>query len=119
MQSIFETDAKQPPSIDMFKPLPAGDGVIDEATFKTIEVDALFDAVNHCQTIAGKATLRRSLVNPHDSLAEIEAVQQALQELDQNPQLDQVLQQIIANTGASESWLCMTKSSPVRPGESQ
>ncbi len=105
MQSIFETDAKQPPSIDMFKPLPAGDGVIDEATFKTIEVDVLFDAVNHCQTIAGKATLRRSLISPYNSLVEIEAVQQTLQELDQNPQLDQALQQIIANAGASESWL--------------
>jgi hypothetical protein len=45
MQSIFNTDAKQPPSIDLFKPLPTGEGVIDEATFKTIEVDALFDAV--------------------------------------------------------------------------
>ena len=45
MQSIFNTDVKQPPTIDMFKPLPTDDGVIDEATFKTIEVDALFDAV--------------------------------------------------------------------------
>ena len=105
MQSIFNTDAKQPPSVDTFKPLTIGEGVIDEATFKTIEVDALFDAVNYCQTIAGKVTLRRSLINPHASLAEIKAVQQASLELDQNPQLDQALQQVIADAGASESWL--------------
>jgi hypothetical protein len=105
MQSIFNIDAKQPPSTDMFKPLSTGEGVIDEATFKTIEVDTLFDAVNHCQSIAGKVTLRRSLINPSTSLAEIEAVQQALQEMDENPQLDQALQQLITDAGASESSL--------------
>ncbi len=100
MQSIFKTDAKQPPSIDMFQPLPACKGIIDASTLKTIEVDALYAAINYCQTTDGKLALRRSLLNPYYSLSEIEAAQQALLELDQNSQPDQALRQVIADAAA-------------------
>ncbi|MFU8790464.1 MAG: DNA mismatch repair protein MutS, partial [Methylobacter sp.] len=49
------------PTIKSSKPLETGDGVIDQRTFNTIEVDQLFDAVNHASTIAGQAVLFRSL----------------------------------------------------------
>ncbi|HFD12160.1 MAG TPA: AAA family ATPase [Crenotrichaceae bacterium] len=105
MQPIFRTDAKQPPSIDLFKPLPTGEGVIDEATFRIIEVDALFDVVNQCQTTAGKVSLYRSLTNPGKQREKIQAVQESLQELDNNPQLEQSLKQLVAETAVSEPFL--------------
>src|SRR5574337_16443 len=64
-----------------------GEGVLDESTFNTIEVDRLFDAVNHASTIAGQATLYRSLANPLSSIEAITAKQDALRELDAKPDL--------------------------------
>ncbi len=103
MQPIFRTDAKQPPSIDMYQPLPNGKGVIDDSTLKAIELDMLYTAINNCQTIAGKVTLWRSLMNPHTSLSTIEATQRALLELDQNSQVYGQLNQVVAKAGLSES----------------
>ena len=59
-----------------------GEGVLDESTFNTIEVDRLFDAVNCAGTIVGQATLYRSLAHPLDSVEAITAKQEALKELD-------------------------------------
>src|SRR5574337_262535 len=64
-----------------------GEGVLDLSTFNTIEVDRLFDAVNHASTIAGQATLYRSLANPLSSIEAITAKQDALRELDAKPDL--------------------------------
>ncbi len=99
---IFSTEANQPPSIDTFKPSGTGEGIIDESTLKTIEVDALYDALNYCQTTAGKMTLRRSLLNPYHSLNDIQAAQQALHEIDQNAELEQALKHSITDASVSE-----------------
>lgn len=64
-----------------------GEGVLDESTFTSIEVDRLFDAVNHASTIAGQATLYRSLTHPLSSVEAITAKQDALKELDAKPDL--------------------------------
>lgn len=62
-----------------------GEGVLDERTFNTIEVDRLFDAVNCAGTVAGQATLYRSLAHPLSSIEAITAKQDALKELDSRP----------------------------------
>lgn len=105
MQPIFRTDTKQPPSTDQFKPLPFGEGVIDEATFKTIEVDALFAVMNQCQTNAGKTVLYRSLTHPSCNLGTIQAVQSSLEELDSQPQLDHSLRQLMSQAAEAEPFL--------------
>jgi len=105
MQPIFRTDAKQPPSIDQFKPLPAGEGVLDEATFKTIEVDTLFSIINHCQTKAGETALYRSLTNPGCHLETIQAIQASLEELDSDSRLEHSVRQLIAKTAEAEASL--------------
>src|SRR5574337_459544 len=64
-----------------------GEGVLDLSTFNTIEVDRLFDAVNHASTIAGQATLYRSLANPLSSIEAITAKQDALRELESKADL--------------------------------
>ena len=67
------------PTIKSNKSLDTGDGVIDQRTFNTIEVDALFDAVNHASTVAGQAQLFRSLSQPLNALEPIKAKQQAIE----------------------------------------
>ncbi len=83
------------PTIKSSKPLETGDGVIDQRTFNTIEVDQLFDAVNHASTIAGQAVLFRSLTQPLDTLDQINAKQQAVEELRNNPALKKQLERIV------------------------
>lgn len=64
-----------------------GEGVLDESTFNTIEVDRLFDAVNCAGTVVGQATLYRSLAHPLSSVEAITAKQDALKELDSKADL--------------------------------
>lgn len=90
------------PTIKSSKPLETGAGVIDENAFKTIEVDELFDSVNHASTIAGQAVLFRSLTQPLDALDEIKAKQQAIEELRNNPALKEQLEQIVQHAVPNE-----------------
>jgi len=83
------------PTIKSSKAPDTGDGVIDPRTFNTIEVDELFDAVNHASTIAGQAVLYRSLAQPLNDLEQIKAKQQAVEELRNNPALKEQLEQIV------------------------
>ena len=89
------------PTIKSTQPLATGDGVIDERSFNTIEVDELFDHVNHAATIAGQGVLYRSLVQPLAELEPIKAKQQAVEELRANPalkeQLEHIVQQAVDN----------------------
>ena len=73
------------PTVKSSKPLATGIGVIDESAFNTIEVDQLFDAINHASTTVGQAVLFRSLTQPLDVLEEIKAKQDAVEELRTNP----------------------------------
>ncbi|WP_432741321.1 DNA mismatch repair protein MutS [Methylobacter sp. G7] len=90
------------PTIKSSKPLETGDGVIDQRTFNTIEVDQLFEAVNYASTIAGQAVLFRSLTQPLDTLDPIKAKQQAVEELRNNPALKEQLERIVQHAIADE-----------------
>ena len=79
------------PTVKSSKPLATGVGIIDESAFNTIEVDQLFDAVNHASTTVGQAVLFRSLTQPLDALDEIKAKQDAVEELRTNPALKAAL----------------------------
>jgi DNA mismatch repair protein MutS len=84
------------------KPLATGLGVIDESAFNTIEVDKVFEAVNHTSTMIGQAVLYRSLTQPLDALDEIKAKQEAVEELRSNPALKKVLENILENAASHE-----------------
>ena len=79
-----------------------GEGVLDESTFNTIEVDRLFDAVNHASTIAGQATLYRSLAHPLSSIEAITAKQEALKELDAKPDLRARIEELVQHAAKYE-----------------
>ncbi len=79
-----------------------GEGVLDESTFNTIEVDRLFDAVNHASTIAGQATLYRSLAHPLSSVEAVTAKQDALKELDAKPDLRAQIEALVQHAATLE-----------------
>lgn len=85
------------------KAAATGEGVLDESTFNTIEVDRLFDAVNHASTIAGQATLYRSLAYPLSSVEAIAAKQDALKELDAKPDLRARIEALVQHAAQHEA----------------
>ncbi len=82
-----------------------GEGVLDESTFNAIEVDRLFDAVNYAGTIAGQATLYRSLAHPLSSIEAIRAKQDALRELDSNTDLRTRIEALVQQAARHEGEL--------------
>ncbi len=58
--------------------------VIDEGTLFAIDIQDLFNALNHTKTRTGAATLFRSLVKPLDSLELINEKQNSLKELEKD-----------------------------------
>jgi hypothetical protein len=90
------------PIVKSSKPLTTGAGVIDESAFNTIEVDKVFDAVNHASTTIGQAVLFRSLTQPLDVLDEIKAKQEAVEELRSNSVLKETLEHIVQTAANHE-----------------
>lgn len=93
------------PVVRKSKPLPTGEGVLDQGAFNTIEVDELFDTVNYASTIAGQAVLYRSLTQPLDDLDTIAAKQAAVREIRDNPDVRANVENIVANAASTENRL--------------
>ncbi len=91
-----------PPRARSTKSLKLGEGVIDDVTFRTIEVDRLFDAVNNSSTVVGQATLYRSLARPLNSADIIKAKQEALQELSSDNNLSTRLEELAQRASKHE-----------------
>lgn len=101
--TILRSDAAAPFAIRCTTPPATGQGVIDDVSFRTLEIDALFDAVNHARTAVGQAVLYRSLVRPADNLAEVAAKQAALKELEENAELRQGVTRLLQRAAQRES----------------
>jgi hypothetical protein len=101
-KTILQSWGDNFPIIRATAPLETGTGVIDAAAFKTIEVDELFDKLNHAHTTVGQAVLYRSLTQPLDNAAAINAKQDALKELEKNLELKQQLLWILQNAVSGE-----------------
>ena len=92
---LLQKDNKSPPSIPSVVPFDAGVGVIDEPTFRTIEVDKLFESIDHTRTRTGQAVLYRSLARPLADHASIVAKQEALAEIEADPSLQNGLENLL------------------------
>ncbi|MGR9051056.1 MAG: MutS-related protein [Gammaproteobacteria bacterium] len=90
------------PEVKITKPLPTGEGVIDERSFDAIEIDKVFESVNHTETIIGQSTLYRSLTRPSDSLDAIRAKQQAVDEIRDKAELREKLEHIVGHAAQGE-----------------
>jgi len=104
-QNILQSWKNTWPKPRSTKPLPTGKGVIDQATFNTIEVDQLFKTVNHARTLAGQSVLYRSLSCPSDSINQIKAKQEAIREIKDNPGIRENLDHILTNASEKEQHL--------------
>jgi DNA mismatch repair protein MutS len=101
-EPILKADAKAPPAVRVTAARPA-DGVIDDTTFRTIEVDRLFDAVNHARTRIGQATLYRSLRQPLHAVEQVRAKQEAVQELENKPALRKQIEALVSQAATLEN----------------
>lgn len=94
------------PVIKSTRPLQTGASVIDESAFNTIEIDKVFDAVNHASTLVGQSVLYRSLAQPSADLNEIKSKQDAAQEIRNNPALREAIENILQQAIAGEKNFC-------------
>ena len=80
--TLLQKDNQSPPTVPSAVPFEAGTGVIDGATFRAIEVDKLFESIDHTVTRTGQAVLYRSLARPLGNFDNIVAKQKALAEIE-------------------------------------
>lgn len=99
---ILQSDAVAPPGVPSAVPFGTGEGIIDGATFRAIEVDKLFEAVDHTETRIGRAVLYRSLAQPLGSGDAIRAKQASLKEIDADPALRAGLEKLLAQARTRE-----------------
>ena len=104
-QNILQSWNGEWPTPRSSHPAATGEGVLDQGAFNTIEVDELFDNVNHAATLAGQAVLYRSLTQPLDNLQSIADKQAAVREIRDNPAVRDNVESILANAAAEESRL--------------
>ncbi len=93
------------PGVRSTKPIGTGLGVIDEGTFKAIEIDELFDTINYAETVVGQSTLYRSLTRPLDSLQALRDKQKAVIELQDNNELLENIERTVQQAGKDEKGL--------------
>ena len=104
-ENILQSWKGEWPVVRTSKPLPTGEGVLDQSAFNTIEVDELFDFVSYASTTAGQTVLYRSLTQPLDDLEAIAAKQEAVREIRDNPAVRENVENIVANAAAGEKRL--------------
>jgi hypothetical protein len=104
-ENILQSWNDEWPTVRSTKPLPTGEGVLDQGSFSTIEVDELFDTVNHAATLAGQAVLYRSLARPLADMDAIAAKQEAVREIRDNPAVRANVENIIDTAASKETRL--------------
>jgi len=82
--------------------VPDGEGLIDQASYDVIEVDNLLDVVDHTQTLIGKDVIHKAFSQHVLTPDEIEAKQQALQELADDGELRQGIETLLNTAAAHE-----------------
>jgi hypothetical protein len=102
-RTILQPDATEPPAVPPAEPAAGGkSGVLDEPTFRVIEVEELFAALDHATTQIGRAVIYRSLSSPLTTRQDIAAKQDALRELDRNGELRVGLERLLEEARTRE-----------------
>lgn len=100
--TLLQNCLNAPPEIRASQPLPTGEGVVDASSFRTIEGERLFDAVNHARTLAGQAVLHRSLAQPPGDFATAKSRQNAVRELQEDAELRGRLEAMVQQAAGQE-----------------
>jgi DNA mismatch repair protein MutS len=94
-QPFILSSGERPAGVRDTRPTDLAGGVLDAKTFDSIEVDQLFDALNHADTQVGQSILYRSLARPTTDAQLLREKQEALRELETNPGLWEALQRFV------------------------
>lgn len=100
--TILQSGAKAPPVIRDTARVEGPAGVLDDSTFQSIEVDKLYDSLNHADTRVGQATLYRSLQRPLTDVSVLRSKQDAIREIEATPALRQSLEGILQRARQQE-----------------
>jgi len=100
--ALLQADAKTPPTIPPVLPAETQAGVIDDSSFRTIEVEKLFEALDHATTRIGRAVLYRSLARPLADIDSIQAKQEAVREIESNTALREGLEKLLGHAKKRE-----------------
>ena len=92
------------PDIRVSLAAETGEGVLDSGTFRSIEVEQVFDTINNAQTTIGQAVLYRSLARPLDDLPSIADKQDAIKEIQANTELKASLERIVTRAKQDETY---------------
>ena len=92
--------SKQAQSVVAPDELP--EGSIDAETFRTIEVQRLFDLINDCKTLAGQTVLYHAFARPSIEGQAIRAKQAALEELRTDADLRQRISEVLGQAAKRE-----------------
>jgi DNA mismatch repair protein MutS len=103
--NILKSWQQQWPKIKSTIAPETGHGVLDASAFNTMEVDELFDTLNYAQTTAGQSVIYRSLTQPMADAQAILDKQQAIRDLQANPELREHLHRIVQHAAQGEQHL--------------
>ena len=78
---------RQPANSENIRPTDNDYGALDPKTYDAVEVDALFETINHTQTQVGHLVLYRTLVRPLSDSNVLQQKQEALREIRSNAEL--------------------------------
>lgn len=104
-ESYILSNRKQPAEIKGTRPTESEQGVLDPKTFDAVEVDALFEGMDHAETQIGQAVLYRSLAQPTHHAEVLQKKQEALRELAMNPALLSAYEEFIKKMADEEETL--------------
>jgi DNA mismatch repair protein MutS len=104
-ESFILSNSKQPAQIRDTRPTTTDFGVVDSRTFAAVEIDALFDEINYAKTQVGQSVLYRSLARHITDPNLLQKKQEALRELESDPELLNALSNYVKQNSAEESSL--------------
>lgn len=100
--TILHASSLAPPTVDPLHPPINPDGVLDLETYQSIEASGLHPLLNRTRTLAGSAILLRSIANPLNDPALLEAKQASLKALQQDARLRQQLESWVSTLAVTE-----------------
>lgn len=96
------SDSDQPTNLEDFRPTETDCAALDFKTFEAIETEALFHAIDYTKTDIGRLALYRSLARPEGDAEKLQQKQQALREIESNPQLYESLRNYVEKIAPGE-----------------
>ncbi len=103
--SFILSSGKRQAQVRDTRPTAENHGALDAKTFVAVEADALFDEINHAQTRMGQSVLYRTIARPATDVALLQSKQEALRELESNPELLAALEKYIKRMALDEASL--------------